>query len=269
MIGFPHAKINLGLSVIAKRSDGFHDLESVFYPIPLRDVLEIIPAKSTTLNLSGAALAGDQSENLVSRAMKLLQKDFPQISSVDIFLYKGIPSGAGLGGGSSDAAGMLHLLNQFFSLNIDPELLRGYALQLGSDCVFFLQSSPCYVSGRGEKLEPVDIDLSAYSLLLVHPGIAVSTAWAYGRIKPAKAKHKVKDLIREPVQQWRHRLTNDFEPVVFEQHPELLLLKQQLYDAGALYAAMTGSGSSLFGIFEKHGLPSGRINSTAKQTWLL
>ncbi|HZK64465.1 MAG TPA: 4-(cytidine 5'-diphospho)-2-C-methyl-D-erythritol kinase [Puia sp.] len=268
MIGFPHAKINLGLSIISKRSDGFHDLESVFYPLPFCDILEIVPGGTTSLSLSGIPLAGKPAENLVIRAFQLLKKHYPQITEAAVYLHKHIPSGAGLGGGSSDAASMLRLLNDYFGLRITPEELKTYALTLGSDCPFFLQPSPCYVRGRGEILEPISLDLSGYSVLLVHPGVSVSTAWAYSQIQPAAPGFPIRELISGPVINWRNQLKNDFEIPVFRQYPALGAIKDQLYKAGALFASMTGSGSSFYALFSKGCIPPGGISTAGQQTFL-
>lgn len=269
MIGFPCAKINLGLSILSKRADGFHDLETILYPVPLRDVLEITPAPATTFIPSGLPIPGANADNLVIRALHLLQKHFPQITPLAIHLYKSIPSGAGLGGGSSDAACMLKLLNKYFKLNISDERLALFASDLGSDCPFFLYSSPCFARGRGEILEPVRIDLSGYSILLIHPKEPVSTAWAFSVIKPGNAEFPIKELLLKPVNQWRERLRNDFEIPVFLQYPELQKIKRQLYDAGAIYASLTGSGSGLYGIFKKNGIPPEGIATEARQSFLL
>ncbi|HEY4156196.1 MAG TPA: 4-(cytidine 5'-diphospho)-2-C-methyl-D-erythritol kinase [Puia sp.] len=268
MIGFPPAKINLGLSVLSRRSDGFHNLETVFYPVRLRDILEIIPASGNTLRISGLPVPGDPKDNLLWRAYKLLKSGFPQIPPVEIQLFKSIPSGAGLGGGSSDAACMLNLLNTCFDLNIPGEKLASYALSLGSDCPFFLNPSPSFARGRGEILEPVSLDLSGYSILLVHPGKPVSTAWAYSRIRPAGATFSIKELMAEPPANCRDRLQNDFEIPVFQQYPELQKIKTALYEAGALYASLSGSGSSLFGIFKKTQVPPNIISAELQQSFL-
>lgn len=255
MISFPHAKINLGLSILSKRPDGFHNLETIFYPLPIRDVLEIVPAEETRFFPRGLEIPGERDENLVLRAYHLLKEKFPQTAALEIHLYKAIPMGAGLGGGSSDAAELLLLMNQFFELKISGGDLHAYALELGSDCPFFMQSAPCFVTGRGEILEPVPLDLSGYSFLLVHPGIRVETAWAFSKIKPAWPDYDLRKSILKPVYTWPGIIKNDFEKPVFNAHPSLKKIKEQLYTAGALYASMTGSGSTIFGIFNKGTLP--------------
>ena len=255
MIAFPHAKINLGLSIVAKRPDGFHNLESIFYPLPLRDVLEIVPTKETRFFPTGLPIPGLPSDNLVLLAYQKLKKKYPQIEPLDIYLHKSIPMGAGLGGGSADAAEILQLLNKYFNLGISINELNGVALGLGSDCPFFLQSAPCYVTGRGEILEPVELDLSGYSFLLVHPDLNINTAWAFSKVLTGTSKPNLKDLIRHPVSNWKKYLHNDFESPVFQAHPSLRKIKDRLYDTGALFASMTGSGSTIFGIFNKGMLP--------------
>lgn len=255
MISFPHAKINLGLSVISKRPDGFHNLETVFYPIPLRDALEIIPSNENRFFQTGLQIPPGKEDNLVMVAYQLLKKKYPQIPSLEIHLHKSIPLGAGLGGGSSDAAESLKLIDNLLDLHIPGKEMDDYALKLGSDCPFFIQSSPCIAKGRGEILEPVSLDLSVYSILLVHPEIRIETAWAYSKIKPALPENDLKESIQQPVQNWVNTIHNDFELPVFEVYPALRKIKEKLYMYGAIYAAMTGSGSTIFGIFKKSELP--------------
>lgn len=256
MIGLPHGKINLGLSITSKRTDGFHSLETVFYPLHLKDILEIIPASTPSLILSGLPLAGNVNDNLVMRALDLLKDQYPQVGPLEIHLYKSIPSGGGLGGGSSDAACMLMLVKDFFKLEIPQEKMASLALKLGSDCPFFLQSTPCYARGRGEKLEPVSVDLSGYSVLLVYPEIQVSTTWAFSQIHPEPAARDIKELVSGPVEKWKDQLRNDFEIPVFFQYPKLQKIKLQLYETGAVYASLTGSGSCIYGIYRKGQFPA-------------
>ncbi len=255
MIAFPHAKINLGLSITRKRPDGFHDLETVFYPLPIRDCLEIILSTENIFSSSGLPISGHEKDNLVLKAYYLLKQRYPQISPLEIHLLKAIPMGAGLGGGSSDAAEMIRLVQQLFNLPLSSEELFSMALELGSDCPFFMQTAPCFATGRGEILEPVSLDLSGYALLLIHPQLKIETAWAYSRIIPALPRNDLREIILQPVAQWPALMSNDFEIPVFAQYPVLEQYKNQLYTAGALYAAMTGSGSTIFGIFEKGVLP--------------
>ena len=263
MIAFPHAKINLGLSIISKRPDGFHNLETIFYPVPLKDALEIVLSEETKIHQGGFEIPERQEGNLVMKAYFLLKKNYPKVGSLDIHLHKAIPLGAGLGGGSSDAAEMLKLVNQFFDLKIPSPVLAGYALQIGSDCPFFLQDSPCYATGRGEILEPVSFSLSGYSILLVHPEIRVDTAWAFSKITPAKADGGLKNKIRMPVESWASSIKNDFEAPVFNEYPSLQKIKENLYANGAFYASMTGSGSTLFGIFPKGRRPDVQFDRAA------
>lgn len=252
MLCFPNCKINLGLYVTVRRADGYHDLETVFYPVPLRDVLEVVPADAAALHISGKAVAGDAANNLVWKAYKLLQKDHPQqVPQLDIHLYKNIPMGAGMGGGSADGAFMLRLVNDHCQLGLADTQLAAYALQLGSDCPYFIYNTPQYATGRGEQLEPISIDLSAYSLQLVCPHVHVSTAAAFKMLSPRPAPFDLRQLDDLPVTEWKGRISNDFEAPVFAQHPELAAIKQQLYAQGAIYAGMSGSGSTVYGVFEK------------------
>ncbi len=255
MIAFPHAKINLGLSVISKRPDGFHDLETIFYPLPLHDVLEIIPSDETRFFPTGLSIPGNTDDNIVLRAYRLLKEKYARIGCLDIHLHKTIPMGAGMGGGSSDAAGMVQLLNRFFELKLTNSDLIDFALKLGSDCPFFMHNGPCFATGRGEKLAPFTLDLSGYSFLLIHPEIKIDTAWAFSQIKPFPPLLDLKENIRLPISGWRKAVHNDFEKIVFDAHPSLSYIKEKLYTAGALFASMTGSGSTIFGIFEKSSLP--------------
>ncbi|HET7002411.1 MAG TPA: 4-(cytidine 5'-diphospho)-2-C-methyl-D-erythritol kinase, partial [Puia sp.] len=255
MIVFPHAKINLGLYITSKRPDGFHNLETIFYPIPLRDALEIVSSDKNLFLQTGLKIPGNQDDNLVLKACRLLEKHYPHIKPLEIHLHKVIPQGAGLGGGSSDAAETLQLMNRFFDLKIPSGLLSAFAAELGSDCPFFMQSAPCFATGRGEILEPLTLDLSNYSLILIHPDISINTAWAFSGIKPSLPQYNLKNSISKPIKDWVYTISNDFEPPVFEAHPQLQIIKNRLYDAGALYASMTGSGSTIYGIFEKSSVP--------------
>ncbi len=255
MIVFPNCKINLGLYILRKRTDGYHDLETIFYPLPLTDALEIIPlgpherSSSFPFSISGAELKGDPTSNLCVTAYKLLKKDFPNLPKVKIHLHKTIPSGAGLGGGSADAAFTLQLLNKMFGLGISTEQLLKYANELGSDCPFFIINKPCYASGRGEILGEVQLDLSAYQIVVVNPGIHIDTGLAFLNITPAVPEKSIKEIILLPPERWKDELHNDFEKLIFEKQPEIAELKDCLYSSGALYASMSGSGSTVFGIF--------------------
>ncbi len=250
MIEFPPAKLNLGLQIIAIRTDGYPDLQTVFYQFPLNDVLEIIKDDSLefgqcSLISSGLPIPGG--ENLCEKAYKLLH-EFHPIPGVRIYLHKIIPLGAGLGGGSSDAAYTLKLLNTMFDLKLSNEELKAFALVLGSDCPSFIDDKPQYGEGRGEVLSPANIDLSGKYLLLVHPGIHVSSKDAYSNIIP-KVSRPCKHVVESEIKSWRSDLVNDFEAYVIPNYPELIHIKEKLYDMGADYAAMSGSGSSFFGIF--------------------
>lgn len=260
MIVFPNCKINLGLTVIRKRNDGYHDLETVFYPVPLTEVLEVIPVSAeegVTLFTTGLPVGGDPDNNLCVKAYRLLKNDFPHLPAVHLYLHKAIPIGAGLGGGSADGAFTLKLLNQQYKLGLTSGQLTNYALQLGSDCPFFMLNKPCYATGRGEIMEEIPVDLSGYAMLLVNPGIHINTAWAFSVLSPVKAAEpqRLKDIIAQPVNAWKAALVNDFEAPVFSQYPQLRQLKERLYRQGALYAGMSGSGSTVFGLFEKNSMP--------------
>lgn len=252
MIQFPNCKINLGLSILAKRADGYHELETVFYPIALNDALEILPADSLTLTQSGITVPGDPTKNLCLLAYHLLKKDFPQISPLKMHLHKNIPMGAGLGGGSSDGTAALILINKQFSLGLNDQQLIDYASQLGSDCPFFVYNKACHATGRGEILTPINLDLSTYQFVLVHPGKHISTAWAFQQLTPHTKTKSIQSIIEKPIGEWKNNLVNDFEEPVFKAEPTLLHIKEQLYHLGAIYASMSGSGSSLFGIFPKN-----------------
>jgi 4-diphosphocytidyl-2-C-methyl-D-erythritol kinase len=253
MLVFPNCKINLGLHILGKREDGFHNLETVFYPVPFRDVLEIIPNSNSNTEVeftgTGLPVAGNSADNLCVRAYQLLKKDFPQLPAVKIHLHKTIPMGAGLGGGSADGAFMLKLLNNKFKLNLSTPELLNYALQLGSDCPFFIINKPSFATGRGEELEEIQVNLSAYKIVLINTGIHINTGWAFSNIIPTPSKKSIKTIIQQPVETWKAELLNDFEIPVFAAHPQIKNIKEDLYAQGAVYAAMTGSGSTVFGIF--------------------
>jgi len=249
MILYPNAKINLGLNITAKRSDGYHEIESCMYPIPLCDALEIILAKKTTFAATGIAIPGKASDNLILKAYELLRSDFPDLQPVSVHLHKVIPIGAGLGGGSADAGFALNLMNRLFDLFLDDWLLEEYAAKLGSDCPFFIQNKPKLVRGRGEVMEDLALDLSGKWLVLINPNIHLSTKEAYAGVIPQKPIHDLVDVIANPAV-WKDALTNDFEKSIFENHPVLAEIKASLYAHGATYAAMSGSGSTLFGLFD-------------------
>ena len=261
MVIFPNCKINLGLRILRKRNDGYHDLETVFYPLALKDVLEI--QRDTTLHFTayGLPIPGDRDGNLCLKAWQLLKKDFPDLPFAHIHLYKHIPIGAGLGGGSSDGASTLLLLNKQFNLGLDTSRLLFYAAQLGSDCPFFILNTPSLGGGRGEKLEPATLDLSGYCFVLIDPKVHVSTAQAFSLCTPSIAGPSIHEIIQQPIDTWKDQLINDFEAPVFQLHPHLRDIKELLYSHGAVYAALSGSGSSLFGIFAKGKPPSLPVSS--------
>lgn len=260
MITFPCAKINLGLNIVSKRPDGYHNLETVFYPIPLTDALEIkymdekFPSESPCdLKITGKDVDCNEEDNLVIKAYQLLAADF-QLPRVHAHLVKRIPTQAGLGGGSSDAAYMIRLLDERFRLNIGIPEMERYAAKLGADCAFFITADPSYAEGIGDVLMPVDVPgagLGGYYLAVVKPSVAVSTHDAYAAIVPKTPAKCCRDIVRQPIETWKDELVNDFEAPIFAMHPELAAIKQSLYDAGAVYAAMSGSGSALFGIFRE------------------
>lgn len=260
MITFPCAKINLGLNIVSKRPDGYHNLETVFYPIPLTDALEIkymdekFPSESPCdLKITGNDVDCNEEDNLVIKAYQLLAADF-QLPRVHAHLVKRIPTQAGLGGGSSDAAYMIRLLDERFRLNIGIPEMERYAAKLGADCAFFITADPSYAEGIGDVLMPADVPgagLGGYYLAVVKPSVAVSTRDAYAAIVPKAPAKCCRDIVRQPIETWKDELVNDFEAPIFAMHPELAAIKQSLYDAGAVYAAMSGSGSALFGIFRE------------------
>ncbi|MCL2416997.1 MAG: 4-(cytidine 5'-diphospho)-2-C-methyl-D-erythritol kinase [Bacteroidales bacterium] len=262
MILFPNAKINLGLFITEKRSDGFHNIETILFPIPLCDALEITVGAGSArpfrskggqtlpLQVHGIQIDGNPNENLVWKAYELLKNDF-NLPDIRIDLLKKIRFGAGLGGGSADAAFMLKLLNEKFSLKISDEKLENYARQIGSDCAFFVKNKPVFAYEKGDKFESISLDLSGYQLVLICPPIHVSTKTAYQNIVPKPASFSLRELPEIPVKDWKAVLKNDFEPSIFAQYPILSDIKQNLYDSGAEYASMSGSGSSVFGLFGK------------------
>ena len=255
MITFPIAKINLGLNVVEKRADGYHNLQTVFFPVPLLDALDVqemgaeFPSQyDCDLKVSNIHIDGDEQRNLVVRAYNLLKQDFPDMPRVHVHLYKGIPTQAGMGGGSSDCGFMITLLNKMFNLGLSDEQMIQYAARLGADCAFFILNKPCYAEGIGEKLQPIQLSLSGWYLSLVRPDIPVSTREAFALIKPHYPEFNCKEVVQLPVEEWRGKLTNDFEDSVFAVHPELGAVKDRLYQLGATYAAMSGSGSTLFAL---------------------
>ena len=248
MLTFANAKINIGLNIIEKRNDGYHNLETVFYPVRLYDVLEINDAEQLSCKVKGIAFDGDEMDNLCVKAFKLLQKDF-SFTEQEIVLLKNIPVGAGLGGGSSDAAFLIKMLNERFSLGMSYKQMEDYARQLGADCAFFIRNTPVYAFNKGDQFEAFQLDLSSYYIVLVMPPVHVATAVAYAGVKPGRRKENLRKLLTADVSTWKEFVRNDFEVSVFKQVPVIGHIKNKLYEAGALYAAMSGSGSSVFGIF--------------------
>jgi len=256
MIVYPNAKINIGLNVTEKRPDGYHNIETIFYPIAVEDALEITKAENNTsangysFHVSGTILDGTPDDNLVVRAYKLMRDNY-KLPEVNIHLHKQIPTGAGLGGGSSDAAFTLKLLNDKFKLNIDDGKLEEMAAKLGADCPFFIKNRPVFASGIGNVFKDIDLSLKGKYLLLVKPDIFVSTPEAYSMVKPHKPSKSLTELINLPLTEWKDYVVNDFEPSVFASHAELAAIKDKIYDLGAVYAAMSGSGSTMYGIFDQ------------------
>lgn len=258
MIVFPIAKINLGLNVVERRPDGYHNLETVFFPVKLEDALEVtlmdeaFPSPfDCDLKVTNINIEGEEQRNLVVKAYNLLKKDFPQMPRVHAHLYKAIPTQAGMGGGSSDCAAMLLLLNIMFKLGLTNQQLIDYAAKLGADCPIFILNKPAYAEGIGERLQTIDLNLSGYYLAIVRPDIPVPTKEAFSRIVPCKPEKNCRMIVGQPIETWRKELVNDFEKSVFALHPEIGQIKERLYDMGAVYAAMSGSGSAVFGIFRE------------------
>ncbi len=254
MIAFPSCKINIGLNILAKRNDGYHSIETVLFPVPWTDVLEIIPGEPTASRFeyrsSGIRLFGPKEKNLCLRACQLIAMNY-DLPPVKIHLHKVIPVGAGLGGGSSDAANTLMLLNKIFRLNITETELIEMASELGSDCPFFIRNKPSIAVSKGEVLQPVSLKLKNFFLVIVKPRVHVSTAEAYSMVRPASPPIPLKELISRPVSAWKENIKNDFELSIFEKFPGVKNIKLKLYKLGAIYASMSGSGSAVYGIFEK------------------
>lgn len=249
MVTFPNAKINLGLLITEKRPDGFHTLQSCFYPVGWSDALELLPASETAFSSTGLPIPGEPMQNLCVKAYDLLRRDF-DMPPVHIHLQKNVPIGAGLGGGSADAAFTLRLLNDRFALNLSVDQLENYARRLGSDCAFFVQNRPVYCVEKGDVFQEIDLSLSGYYIVLIYPNLAISTAEAYARIRPQQPERPLADLLTQPITAWRDTVRNDFETSLFPAYPLLATIKEQLYEAGAVYASMSGSGSTLYGIFD-------------------
>jgi 4-diphosphocytidyl-2-C-methyl-D-erythritol kinase len=250
MLAFANAKINLGLQITEKRPDGYHNLETVFYPVRINDVIELSDAAVTSFVSWGIEIPGDSSDNLCLKAYSALKRDF-NIPPQQISLLKNIPIGAGLGGGSSDAAFLVKLLSEKFALGLTVPEMEDYVRPLGADCAFFIANNPVYATGKGDEFSPVELDLSFYEIVVVKPDVHVSTADAYGGIIPFVPATSVKDLIHLPLSDWKSCVFNDFEETVFKKYPKIKAVKEELYHSGAIFALMSGSGSSVFGIFER------------------
>ena len=251
MINFPNCKVNLGLHITEKRADGFHNIETVFYPVNWCDALEIVVGGSELISIisSGLPVYGTTKDNIIFKAWKALtlKHNLPPIM---VYLHKVLPMGAGLGGGSSDAAFFLKMANKQFNLGMSSQQLMEIAKNLGADCAFFIENTPVFAVGKGDEFSSVRVDLSAYKIVVVYPGINSNTKEAYEGVKPAKPARSVKDIVEnEPLQNWKNTLFNDFETSIFKKYPEIAKLKQNLYDQGAIYASLSGSGSAVFGIF--------------------
>src|SRR5690554_396300 len=257
MICFPNAKINLGLQIVSRKPNGYHNLETIFYPITLKDALEIIPTPKLTIPESqkryrffpsGDIIKGDMDDNLVIKALKLIMQE-KKIPLIDIHLLKKIPAGSGLGGGSSDAAFMIQLLNQTYELGYSKEDLMKLASKIGADCPFFLHNKPVLATGIGDELEDIDLDLNGYFLILVKPDISISTKEAYSMITPKHPEFSLRDIVKKPMSEWNMLMKNDFETPIFKKYPEICNIKKQLLEIKAMYSSMSGSGSSVYGIF--------------------
>ena len=251
MICFPNAKINLGLNIVSKRPDGYHNIETIFYPIPVKDALEIVKAEKFSFNQTGILIDAPIEKNLVVKALNLLKGKRNNIPELEVHLLKSIPFGAGLGGGSADAAYMLKLVNDFANLDFSLDELEIMAASIGADCPFFIRNTPVFASGTGNIFESVELSLKNYYLCLVKPDVAVSTPEAYSMVTPKEPEISLKEIIKEPISTWKKLMINDFEKSVFPKYPIIEEIKDTLYKKGAIYASMSGSGSSVFGIFEK------------------
>lgn len=262
MVSFPNAKINIGLNVLEKRADGYHNIESIFYPVKWCDAIEAIPEQGNgTINTStfGIPIPGSSDSNLCVKAYHLLSIKY-KLPSLHLWLLKSIPMGAGLGGGSADAAFFINMLNDLFQLSLSAGELKIYASQIGSDCTFFIENRPALVTGTGNIINPISLDLNTYYIAIIYPQIHVDTKNAYSIITPHKRQNSLRDMIQAPIATWKETIVNDFEEPIFKANPELAELKKLVYQQGALYASMSGSGSAIYGIFNKkphlEGLPA-------------
>ena len=269
MLVFPNAKLNLGLYITSQRPDGFRNLESVFVPLPWADALEVLPAvggAETSLGLTGIPIPGEPATNLCLRAYELLRADF-DLPSVQLHLHKVVPIGAGLGGGSGDAAFALRALNDLFALNLPADTLENYARRLGSDCAFFIRNKPVFAYERGDVFEPISLNLTGVACTVIYPGLHISTAEAYSRVQPRTPRHELRTAISQPLETWRNTISNDFEDALTPHYPVLGEIKAQLYAAGAAYASLSGSGSAVYGLFPGQETPPQLTLPAAYQVW--
>ncbi|MDR3327468.1 MAG: 4-(cytidine 5'-diphospho)-2-C-methyl-D-erythritol kinase [Prevotellaceae bacterium] len=251
MVSFPNAKINIGLNIIQRRSDGYHNIETVFYPVEaLYDVLEMVEAKSTNLTTYGLEMGGNTENNLIIKALRLLQKTH-KLPELDIYLKKNIPMGAGLGGGSADGSFALKMINELFCLHLTYKELEQYASQLGADCAFFINNKPVFAEGKGDVFSNITLSLQGKYIYIVKPDVSVSTADAYKDTILKKWDLPLQEAIKKPLEEWKYFIFNDFEDTVFNQYPQISQVKQKMYDFGAVYASMSGSGSAVYGIFNQ------------------
>jgi 4-diphosphocytidyl-2-C-methyl-D-erythritol kinase len=248
MILFPNAKINIGLNITERRPDGYHNLETIFYPVNIKDALEVVAGDKLTFTSSGLDIPGRMEDNLCVKGYHMLKQDF-DLPPVNIHLHKNIPIGAGLGGGSADAAFFIRLMNEEFKLGLTVDGMTAYARRLGADCAFFIENKPVFAFERGDEFETIRLDLSAYKIALVMPDIHISTSEAFSGVKPSPVKDSLLELIAEPITEWKRHIKNDFEISIFKNHIGIRGVKAALYQAGAIYASMSGSGASVFGIF--------------------
>lgn len=248
MILFPNAKINIGLNITERRPDGYHNLETIFYPIDIKDALEVVKSDKFSFTSSGLDIPGLPEDNLCVKGYQMLKQDH-DLPPVSIHLHKHIPIGSGLGGGSADAAFFIRLMNDEFKLGLSVDEMTNYARRLGADCAFFIENKPVFAFERGDEFENIRLDLSAYKIVLLMPPVHVSTGEAFRGIKPTPVKDSLFDLINEPIADWKKLIKNDFEQTVFENHAEIRGIKAALYEAGAIYSSMSGTGASVFGIF--------------------
>lgn len=267
MIVFPNCKINLGLHVVQKRPDGYHELQTIFLPIPFRDILEVLPTNVFEFRTTGLSIPGDSSSNLCVKAYQLIKNRFADLPAVSIHLHKMIPMGGGLGGGSSNGSFTLLALNELFDLKLTEEELLTLALQLGSDCPFFIINQPAYAFGRGEQMKKLNINLKGYYLVLILPGIHISTAQAFSSITPQMSSSSLEQNISKTPERWKDFIINDFEEAIFSRYPEMAEIKAWLYHQGAVYASMTGTGSTIYGLFKEKpaisSYPKGQVHIIA------